>query len=229
MLEKDQELQQVVKLKLEDSPFHKFCKVVIYKFVFFWLLFHAKFDCNYIQSCVPYIYCELWLKGLCVRERESVCEDSSKWSQKTSCGCLTTKLPTKWSMCFAQDWNVKSLYRWRQLCLASISRVRPSRETLVRHSVLSICTAWYTLSVPSLYIPLLPKNMKESFWEKTLAKTLDSKKLFYQQFSTHLFVEFLNLLPLHFHTIEPKHLPHLLRVSSEVLVLWGNIGRSQGW
>ena len=28
---------------------------------------------------------------------------------------------------------------------------------------------------------------------------------------------------------QPKHLPHLLRVSSEVLVLLGSIGRSQGW
>ena len=35
----------------------KSCKVVIYKFVFCWLLFCAKFDCNYIQSCVPCIYC----------------------------------------------------------------------------------------------------------------------------------------------------------------------------
>ena len=33
------------------------CKVVIYEFVFCWLLFHAKFNCNYFQSCVPYIYC----------------------------------------------------------------------------------------------------------------------------------------------------------------------------
>ena len=29
---------------------------------------------------------------------------------------------------------------WRQLCLASISRVRPSRETPTRHSVLPVCT-----------------------------------------------------------------------------------------
>ena len=50
VVEKDQELQQVVKLKLEDSPFHKFCKVVIYKSIFCWLLFHAKIDCNYTQA-----------------------------------------------------------------------------------------------------------------------------------------------------------------------------------
>ena len=33
------------------------CKVVICKYVFCWLLFHAKFDCNFIQSFVPCIYC----------------------------------------------------------------------------------------------------------------------------------------------------------------------------
>ena len=52
---------------------------------------------------------------------------------------------------------------WRQLCLASISRVRPSRETPARHSILPICTIRYTLSVPTLYIPILPTNDEESF------------------------------------------------------------------
>ena len=33
------------------------CKVVIYNYVFCWLLFRAKFDCNFIQSVVPCIYC----------------------------------------------------------------------------------------------------------------------------------------------------------------------------
>ena len=32
-----------------------FCKVVIYNYVFCWLLFRAKFDCNYIQYVVPYM------------------------------------------------------------------------------------------------------------------------------------------------------------------------------
>ena len=52
---------------------------------------------------------------------------------------------------------------WRQLCLVSISRVRPSRETLARHSVLPIYTIRYTLFVPTLYIPILPTNDEESF------------------------------------------------------------------
>ena len=59
-------------------------------------------------------------------------------------------------MCPAHDWTTKSQDRWRQLCFASSSRVRPSRETLARHSVLPVCTIWYTLSVPALYIPTLP-------------------------------------------------------------------------
>ena len=52
---------------------------------------------------------------------------------------------------------------WRQLCLVSILRVRPSRETLARHSVLPVCTIRYTLSVPSLYILISPTNDEESF------------------------------------------------------------------
>ena len=55
-----------------------------------------------------------------------------------------------------------------------VSRVRPSRKTPARHSVLPDCTIWYTLSAPTLYIPTLPTNEKESLWEKTLAKTLES-------------------------------------------------------
>ena len=48
------------------------CKVVIYNYVFCWLSFCVKFDCNFIQSFIPCIYCE--------RERE--CEDSSKLKTK---------------------------------------------------------------------------------------------------------------------------------------------------
>ena len=63
---------------------------------------------------------------------------------------------------------------WRQLCLASISWVRPSRKTPARHSVLLVYTIWYTFSIPTLYIPTLPTNVEEYFWEKTLAKHLES-------------------------------------------------------
>ena len=52
---------------------------------------------------------------------------------------------------------------WRQLCLVSILRVRPSLETPARHSVLPVCTIRYTLSLPTLYIPILRTNDVESF------------------------------------------------------------------
>ena len=46
--------------ELVESKFEKMdeqdCKVVIYNYVFSWLLFRAKFDCNFIQSFLPYIY-----------------------------------------------------------------------------------------------------------------------------------------------------------------------------
>ena len=84
------------------------------------------------------------------------------------------KYPAKRCMCLAHDWNAKSQYRWGLLCLTSILRVRPSRETPARHSVLLDCTIWFTPFAPTLYIPTLPTNVRESFWEKTLAKTLES-------------------------------------------------------
>ena len=37
------------------------CKVVIYNIMFYWLIFRAKFDCNVIQSFVPYMYCGILL------------------------------------------------------------------------------------------------------------------------------------------------------------------------
>ena len=63
---------------------------------------------------------------------------------------------------------------WRQLVFMSISRVRPSRETPAKHSVLPDCHFWYTLSVPTLFIPTLPIDVKECLWEKTLATNLES-------------------------------------------------------
>ena len=58
-------------------------------------------------------------------------------------------------------WRVST--RWRQLCLMSTSQVRPSCETPMRHSILPVCIIRYTLSVPTLYIPILPTNDEESF------------------------------------------------------------------
>ena len=63
---------------------------------------------------------------------------------------------------------------WGQLVFASVSWVRPSREIPAKHSVLLICHIWYTLSIPTLYIPTLPTDVEECFWEKTLATTIKS-------------------------------------------------------
>ena len=51
-------IKEKFKLKYQNqSREQTLCKVVIFKFVFCWLLFRDKFDCNYIQSFVPCIYC----------------------------------------------------------------------------------------------------------------------------------------------------------------------------
>ena len=108
----------------------------------------------------------------CVIERE--CEDSSNWRLKSFRGYLATKHPAKWLMWLAHARMRRVRTGWRQLCLASISQVRLSHETLARHSVLPNCQFWYILSVPILFIPILPINVMVCFWEKTLAKHLES-------------------------------------------------------
>ena len=44
-----------------DQALIESCKVVIYNYMFCSLLFHAKFDCNYIQSVVTCMYCGISL------------------------------------------------------------------------------------------------------------------------------------------------------------------------
>ena len=55
---------------------------------------------------------------------------------------------------------------WRQLVFTSVSRVKPSRKIPVKHSVLLNCHIWYTLSLPTLYIPPLPTDVEECFERK---------------------------------------------------------------
>ena len=59
---------------------------------------------------------------------------------------------------------------WRQLVFASVSRVRPSCEISVKHSILLNYHFWYTLSVPTLYIPSLPTYVDVCYSKR---KTLD--------------------------------------------------------
>ena len=109
----------------------------------------------------------------CVLERESVKTQAIE-ARRVLEGSSWLSIPRSEACALHMTRMRRVGTRWRQLCLASILRVRPSRETPARHSVLPVCTIWYTLSVPTLYIPTLPTNVKECFWEKTLAKHLES-------------------------------------------------------
>ena len=100
--------------------FNSVPNLIVILFNLLYPVFIVRFDC----------------KG-CVIERE--CEDSSNWRLKSFHEYLATKHPVKWLMWLAHAGMRKVKTRWRQLCLASISRVRPSHETPVRHSVLLDC------------------------------------------------------------------------------------------
>ena len=138
----------------------------------------------------------------CVIERERVCVKTQAIEDRRVFADSSTKNPAKWCMCPTHDWNAKSQDRWRQLYFASSLRVKPSCETLAKHSVLPDCAIWYPLSIPTLYIPTLPTKVEECFRKKTLATNLESWRLLYPQSSTQLLVDFPQLLPLHFHIIE---------------------------
>ena len=133
-------------------------------------------------------------------------------------------------MCPAHDWNVKSQDKMEIAgfceCLTSKAFLRDTRK-IVCFAILSYLLHYilthtiYTIITHKCWGVLL---------REILATNLKSQRLLYPQFSTKLLVGFPQLLPLHFHTIErliAKHLPHPLRVFSEVLVLLGSIGRSQ--
>ena len=68
-------------------------------------------------------------------------------------GSSREDFPQSEAMCLAHDWNAKSHDRWWQLVFASILRVRPSREIPPKHSILLFCHIWYTMFLPTLYLP----------------------------------------------------------------------------
>ena len=106
---------------------------------------------------------------------ERKCEDSSKWILKGSRASISLLSFLRSEVCALHMTRMRRVSaRWRQLCFASISQVRPSRKTPARHFVLLVCTIWYIIFVPTLYIPTLPINVDECFWEKTIAKHLES-------------------------------------------------------
>ena len=100
-----------------------------------------------------------------------VCERESMWRLKA----IKTKAVLAGSLWVSFPWSdVCALHMarmrrvrtgWRQL------RVRLSRETPARYFVLPDYQFWYTISVPTLFIPILPTNVKECFWEKNPSQT----------------------------------------------------------
>ena len=113
----------------------------------------------------------------CVWERESVWRLNQIEDWRVFVGSSWLNIP--WNDACALHmigmWRVRT--GWRQLCFASSSRVRPSCETLAKHSVLPDCPILYTLSIPTPYIPTLPTNVEECFWEKTLATNLEELEI----------------------------------------------------
>ena len=73
-------------------------------------------------------------------------------------------------MCLAHDWNAKSQARWRQLCLVSISRVRPSCETFCFASLSNLIHTFYAYTTYTHIThkckwELLRENPSQTTWE----------------------------------------------------------------
>ena len=136
-----------------------------------------------------------------VWERE--CEDSRQLETKAVfAGSSQVGFPRSKAYALHMTGMRRVRIGWRQLVFVSVLWVRPSCEIPTKHSILLNCHIWYTLSLPTLYIPPLPTDVEECFWEKTLATTLESFRLFYLHFSTQSIVDFPQLLPLHFYILE---------------------------
>ena len=102
------------------------------------------------------------------------------------------------------------------------------RDILFYQSILSDTHFLY----PHYIYPYYPQMMREASERKPQQKHLRVRNC-YTNNSLHIFlwnflISYLSIfIPLRGQ--QHKHLPHLLRVSSEVLVLLGSIRRSQGW
>ena len=76
----------------------------------------------------------------CVRERERVCEDSRLLKTKVVfMGSSQVSFPQSDACALHMTGMQRVRTGWRQLVFASISQVRPSRETPVKHFVLLDC------------------------------------------------------------------------------------------
>ena len=120
----------------------------------------------------PILFVGFHCKGF-VRDRESVKTQGMK-TKVAFAGSSQLSFPRSEACALHMTGMRRVRIGWRQLVFASISWVRPSRETPTKHSVLLDCPIWYTLLVPTLYIPTLLTYVEECFWEKTLATNLES-------------------------------------------------------
>ena len=119
--------------------------------------------------CILYYLWDFFVWVVCERE----CEDSRHhWRSKEFSQVAREKTTCEVKSCAQHMIGIRRVMTnddsW-------FSRVRPSSEILVKHSILLFCHIWYTMSLHTLYIPTLPTYWKECFFrEKTLAITLES-------------------------------------------------------
>ena len=112
----------------------------------------------------PVFYVGFIYKG-CVWER--VCENSRQLKTKAIFAGSSRVSFLRSEACALHMIGMRRIrIGWRQLVFASVSWVRPSREIPAKQSILLNCPIWYTLSVPTLFIPTLSTYVEECFWEE---------------------------------------------------------------
>ena len=143
--------------------FYSMPNLIVILFNLLYPVFIVGFDCN----------------GLYVRER--VCEDLSNWSQKSSRGYLATKLPAKWSMCLAHDWNAKSQYRIETIVsrkyLTGKAFPWDTRETFCSTNLYYQIHTFYTHTIYThnthkWWWELLRENPNNNTWELEIGITI---------------------------------------------------------
>ena len=116
---------------------------------------------------------------------------------------------------------------WWQLVFVSVSRVRPSREIPMKHSVLPICHIWYTLSLPTLYIPPLPIYVEECFQRENPSHNPWEWEIVIPTILYTIYCSFPQLLPLHFYILE--RLIAQILTTPILSVKWGFSAAGKYW
>ena len=138
----------------------------------------------------PVFYVGFYCKS-CVWER--VWRLKAKWGAKKFSRVLREKpsrevkhVPSTWLECEELWQMVTDGFRE---CLAGKAFPRDIRETLCFANLSYLI---HTFSTHTIYTPITQICWEVPFREKTLAKTLESERLLYPQFSTQSIVVFLN-------------------------------------